>query len=469
MRRAPGIQAAVVRVATVLVACGALACGESQADGTPGTGGSGGAGNGGSGGTGGGMGGIGGVAGAGGAAGCREIRVISDMLPPGQFIYVPGSVGQMERETLWRDEHGLHFAWNVLISDTAGGSATGSRLVISTFDPASGEAVGHRVFPKFGFSGVARSPSGIVCMGGNWVDGSTITAGALLIDQKDPKFETFVPIYAGATDLPHVGWDGEAFALHFYQSSTGLEVARVSEAGQLLMQPAVFGAVAGYLTELRLSTDPVSGVSFAVSGQFVEKPWIAAHTRDGKPVPGTESLGGKILPVNGQLGQAISVAFNAVRAVPGGALVAWALTGNPDAMMITQQIDASLNAVGDAVLVKPTKVKSSYEEKDWLTIQEQPGGWWAGANGSYFLESVRRDAAGLTVENISSYEKVETGQEILNYRHLGSARYGDELWLGFEDQTSGLLPGGKLYQPYRIVRILPGCKYPSLWDLAKKK
>jgi hypothetical protein len=453
----PRARAVVVRVACVLAACGALACGEGGAEGGDGGGGSGGAG------------GTGGVAGAGGVAGCQEIRVISDMLPPGQLIYVPGSVGQMERETLWRDEHGLHFAWNAEISDAVGGSSIGARLVISTFDPASGEAVGHRVFPKFAFSGVARSPNGVVCLVGLVGDGTTITTGALLIDQNDPKVETFVPIYAGSTLGLDVGWDGEAFALHFYQSSTGLEVARVSEAGQLLMQPAVFGVVVGYLTELRLSTDPVSGVSFAVSGQFVEKPWVAAHTRDGKPVPGTESLGGKILPVNGELGQAISVAFNAVRAVPGGALVAWALTGNPDAMMITQQIDASLNAVGDAVLVKPTKTKSSYEEKDWLTIQELPGGWWAGANGSYFLESVQRDAAGVTVENISSYEKVETGQEILDYRHLGSARYGDELWLGFEDQTAGLSMGGKLYQPYRIVRILPGCKYPSLWDLAKKK
>lgn len=392
------------------------------------------------------------------------------MLPPGQLIYVPGSVGQMERETLWRDEHGLHFAWNAEISDTVGGSSIGARLIISTFDPASGESVGHRVFPKFAFSGVARSPDGVVCLLGLIGDGTTITTGALLIDQNDPKVETFVPIYAGSTETVHVGWDGEAFALHFYQSSTGLEVARVSEAGQLLMQPAVFGVVVGYLTELRLSTDPVSGVSFAVSGQFVEKPWIAAHTRDGKPVAGTESLGGKILPVNGELGQATGVASNAVQGVAGGVLVAWAIAGtNPDAMTVMQRIDSSLNAVGDAVLVKPTEVNGYHTTKRWLTTQEQPGGWWVGAGGPYFLESVRRDAAGVTVENISSYEKVETGQEILDYRHLGSARYGDELWLGFEDQTAGLSMGGKLYQPYRIVRILPGCKYPSVWDLAKKK
>ena len=169
--------------------------------------------------------------------------------------------------------------------------------MLSTIVPATG-AVEHRLFPKFLLGGVARSPRGVICLGGQLVEGNTITTGALLIDQNDPKVETFVPDLQRPVYVVHVGWDGEAFAVHFW-GSTALEVARVSEAGQLIMQPAVFGAAAGALPDLRLSTDSVSGVSFAVSGEFVKVPWIAAHTREGKPVPGTEATGGKILPVQG--------------------------------------------------------------------------------------------------------------------------------------------------------------------------
>jgi hypothetical protein len=384
------------------------------------------------------------------------------MLPAGPVKFEPGSAGQMERETLWRDEHGLHFAWNPGIIE--GGD--GLRLVLTTIDPAT-EEVSHRFFPKFFMGGVARSPSGVLCLGGQLVEGSTVTTGALLIDQNDPNVEIFLPIYSSDQRAVHVGWDGEAFAVHFW-GSTALEVARVSEAGQLIMQPAVFGAAAGALPDLRLSTDSVSGVSFAVSGEFVKVPWIAAHTREGKPVPGTEATGGKILPVQGELGSANSVAFTTVRGVPGGALVGWGTVGNPDAMVVMQRIDAALAPVGDAVLVKPTKQQGTDEEKDWLTIQEEGNGWWVGAGGPIFLESVRWSPAGVTVENLSSYELARSGQMILDFRHLGSARYGDELWLGFVDETANFSTG-KLYQPYRIVRILPGCKYPSLWDLLHEK
>ncbi|MBK7586725.1 MAG: hypothetical protein IPI67_41880 [Myxococcales bacterium] len=446
-----------------LVSSAALALGCSESSGTPASGGS--AGTGGMGATGGGAG-----AGAGGSAagaGCMEIRVVSDMVPTGAVKFVPGSVGQMERETLWRDGDGLHFAWNGWITDGTGGEATGLRLVISSFDPSTGQALGHRVFPNFG-GVVARAPSGMLCAAGALVEGTTLTTGALMVDLTGSKPEKFVPLYSGSVPIPHVAWDGEAFALHLWGSS-GLEVSRISEAGELLLPPSYFGVSAGVLPDLNLSTDAVSGVSFAVSGRFEKVPWVSAHTRDGSPVTGTEALGGTILPVQGDLGGAVSVAFNAVRGVPGGALVAWSLAGGgSEAMVVVQRIDSALAASGDVVLVKPTQYQGANEEKDWLTIQDRPEGWWVGASGPLFLESVRfAQATSVNVENLSSFELIENGQKILDFRHLGSASYNDELWLGFVDYTES--NSGELYQPYRIVRILPGCVYPSMWDLLHKK
>lgn len=79
------------------------------------------------------------------------------------------------------------------------------------------------------------------------------------------------------------------------------------------------------------------------------------------------------------------------------------------------------------------------------------------------LESVERSGAGLNVDNLSSFELTRSGQQILDYRHLASETYGDEPWLGFEDLTAGDSLGTP-HQPCRIVRILPGCVYPSVWE-----
>lgn len=454
-----------------LIAVTLLGCGSSE-DAPAGTGGSGNsAGISGCGGCGGGIGG-GGTGGVGdgglvdgGGGGCLDIHVLTDILPPGPLEWWPGSAGQMQRDTLWRDEHGLHFAWNANLAPD--GAIAGARLVLSTFDPGTGAAVDHRVFASFGFGGVARSPAGIVCLGGDHVEEAGVVTGALLINQNDAQVETFVPLYSSNELVLHVGWDGEAFAVHVW-GSTGLEVSRVSPAGQVLLPPTVFGVSAGFQPDLRMSTDPVSGVSFAVSGEFVPVPWISAHTRDGSPVPGTETQGGKILPVQGDLGQAKSVDFTTVRGVPGGALVAWGVVGNPDGMMVVQEIDAALEAKGDVVLVPPSQHLGFDEIKNWITIQQEPNGWWAAASGGFFLEGIRLEGNALTVDNLSTYELARAGQKILDFRFLASARWDDELWLGFEDHTAQG-SWGKPYLPYRIVRILPGCVYPSVWDLAQAK
>jgi hypothetical protein len=62
-----------------------------------------------------------------------------------------------------------------------------------------------------------------------------------------------------------------------------------------------------------------------------------------------------------------------------------------------------------------------------------------------------------------SFENVP---ELLDIRHLSSAQYGDEVWLGFSDMSHP--PSAEPTQPYRIVRVAPGCVYPSMYDVATK-
>ncbi len=213
-----------------------------------------------------------------------------------------------------------------------------------------------------------------------------------------------------------------------------------------------------------MSTDATSGVSYAVSGDGEDMPWIAAHQRDGTPVPGTEALGGAYVPVQADLGQATGVLFNTIRATPSGAVVAWATGSNPDAMVIVQVIDTMLQPVGGTTLVPPTQWQGYDEEKRWLTAQEVQGGWWVGAAGKSYLEGIGFDGGNLGVDNLSTFD-YETALSIMDIRSLGSAQHGNELWLGFEDNTAKDA-FSKIYAPYRVVRVLPGCVYPSLWDVA---
>lgn len=461
----------LVIVSCVLAAAaGTASCGESGGGAAGSAGSAAAAASGGTGGAGG-DGGSGGTDGGdtGGAASeCIDIHVVSDMLPQGTIEWGPGSTGQVERDTLWRDEHGLHFAWQPwVVSD---GSGTVAAFVISTFDPDDGKSVAHRIFPDFGFGGIARAPSGVVCIAGGYPQDGGVSSGALLIDQDDPSVEKFVPLYAGSKAFIHVGWDGDAFAVHAW-GDTGLEVSRVNESGDVLLSPTVFGVADGFQPDVRMSTDPVNGASFAISGQFKPVPWITGHLRNGSPIPGTEADGGKPVPYQAAtLGAAVGVSFHAVRAIAGGALAAWSVgTTQTDGNVLVQALDTNLNPTADLVFVPPTIHEGFAETKDWLTIQQQPDGWWIGAEGGLFLESVRLDASGISVESISSYELARTNVAPLDYRQLASASYGDaELWLGFSDLTAGD-SWGKPYSPYRIVRVRPGCVYASLWDLSKSQ
>ncbi len=222
-----------------------LGCGDTSKDGSGGSSGTAGSGAlGGSGGGGAGSGGVGATDGgvdggvdSGSAPACPEYDIATDLLPdPERFT--PGNVGQIERDTLWRDDFGLHFAWNPW-----GIKASDIVAVLTTIDPTSGKMT-HREFQDYWMGGVASSPDGIVALGVQHVEGwipqgPVRSTGVLLIDQKDPTVQTYVQVYPKDRVVLSVGWDGEAFALHV--AGAGLEVCRVSPQGDLLLTPTVFG------------------------------------------------------------------------------------------------------------------------------------------------------------------------------------------------------------------------------------
>ncbi len=144
---------------------------------------------------------------------------------------------------LWRDDKGLHFAWNPV-----GVGPSDMAAVITTIHPETGE-VEHRLFPNYWVTGVYCTSDGIACLSVAHLESITptglqvLSGGALIVDQNNPSVETYVKVTPENGSLSgkapvDVGWDGEAFALYF--RGTGLEVSRVSAGGDILLPPTTF-------------------------------------------------------------------------------------------------------------------------------------------------------------------------------------------------------------------------------------
>ena len=405
------------------------------------------------------------------ANGCIDIHVTHSSLPPdptGWSQRGPAIGVYSDRDHLWRDSRGIHVAWSATHADGK------IELVVSSYD-ASGASLGHRFFRsggRKGFGAVGVAPDGTVgiAVALEASDAGIATYALLVLRADDTSKEQTFPIpewaLGGTRSVVGVGWDGEAFAVHGFAADNTQYVTRIKADGSVLLAPTAFGSAYGYQHEIRYVTDPVSGVSVGVSGRGASVPWVTGHLRDGTPTPDPARIQGFELKPQGfkrDAGWAGGVIWPAVRAVAGGAAVAWS-HGDAGATVTTfiQTLGTDLAPTSDVIGLPGEKLTlSDYDYNEWPTLQARPGGWWlAGSNTGNVNEYLVANGALARRRLLVTYSK--GGRERYAVDQFESAAYNDELWLGFRDASNTT---GMHEQPYRVVLAKPGCSYRSMYDL----
>jgi hypothetical protein len=408
------------------------------------------------------------------AEGCVDIHVLPQLLPePDKWAGTGPPMGlSVDRDHIWRDATGVHVGWNVVHAD-----ASGVEFVVSSYNPATGALLDHRFFPKGGqkaFAAAVLATTGVVGLAISFApdDGGDPSDALLLIRSDDPSYEKLYPLPPWpdpVTILVGVGWDGEAFAVHGFGDNNVQFVTRIAPDGSVLLPPTAFGISYGYPDEVRYVTDPTSGVSFAVSGLLAPKPRLTGHQRDGTPLPDpTKIQYVKVVPqgVAADAGWEGGTTRPTIALAPGGAAVVWS-SGGGGPMPITtfiQPFDTALatgaNAIGiPGEPLPPPASAGMYDGNEWLTAQSTTGsGWWvAGTNTEDINEFIVDSTGKSTRRKLVTYSSATA--LAFGVSNFESAKYGDELWLGFLDFSS------QKEQPYRIIRAKPGCTYQSMYDL----
>ena len=100
--------------------------------------------------------------------------------------------------------------------------------------------------------------------------------------------------------LFHVGWDGEAFAVHaISQTSADVRLVRLSPEGNVVTPETAVGKITSiFQDESDIRTDPDTGTTWWVSW-ITGGVWLSGHLRDGTPLPGTEAGGGVLIVPQG--------------------------------------------------------------------------------------------------------------------------------------------------------------------------
>jgi hypothetical protein len=110
---------------------------------------------------------------------------------------------------------------------------------------------------------------------------------------------------------------------------------------------------------------------------------------------------------------------------------------------------------------------------DATTTQRWQQAWWVGASGTEGIHSVVTDGQSvLSRDLLVSYSpgqcyktdscKPFQGIHGGDMRFLDSLVWQDELWMGYLDLTAQGKPSPA--PTYRILRVAPGCVYPSMYD-----
>ena len=360
-----------------------------------------------------------------------------------------------------------------------------AQLLVSYFDSDSGDLLETLFFspiPENVTAGASRlrdtagSPVGDFAALLSFVDRSVPGNNVQLVVTGSPDGATYsewvTPWSSLEASLLHVGWDGEAFSVFsFNQADLSLRLVRLSVDGTLLLGPVDVGRVTSLQDNAYdFHTDAETGTTWAVS-DLSEGIWLTGIERDGTLVEGMDPVaGGMAVNPFGEVGSSRPrVTSNGDRV-----LVSWYNT-NPDETYYQEVVAGEL--VGETVVVlDPAASKPVQDRVPWV----RDDGWWlAHYVAIEGIQSLRFDGAqpeleGLLIDHDSCYLDSSclgvTHHDFLPARFLQAEGRDDDRWFGFWDRSDCFEAPGheELTCPYRIVRVVDGCSYPTAFEIAQE-
>ena len=413
------------------------------------------------------------------ADGCVDLRI------DGSALDQTLSSSAVSRTPFWLDAKGAHVPWLLLPDAQA--------LVVSTVGWNDLESVRHdqyEVFPKQipagdrGFFDAVGEPQGSFAIAWGFRDagGATTSQHVLLGDTADATSWTswspetqWYPAVAF-----HLGWDGEAFAIHLASSqSSDLRLARVSATRTLLNDVDRAGTVGpvGY-NDADFATDSGSGKSWMIfsASRGVK---LTGHDRAGSvaAVLG-DSAELAVLP-DGAETPNLPGSYPALAFDLDGLMLVWT---DSHSTTWLQHLDDSLVSTGPALAIPPEQLGDPErfppaELKD-KTAYRHDGRWYVAASNQHTVELFAASESEITdrwtILQSSRADDCLTdwGCDLLSIRSLEFAEWNGELWLGFLDYSENNVDEDPFMLPfqsaYRIVKVKEGCSYKTLWDIRRE-
>jgi hypothetical protein len=330
--------------------------------------------------------------------------------------------------------------------------------VVSSFEAQTGALLGH-TFLDFLGGRFAVGATGLA------PDETVALAGAVEGEGPDDPWWTAVVLYRSDTQQATlvklaptgdtsaavgVGWDGEAFAAHFFDGGT-LKVARVSKEGKVVLPVTEFGQPGGSFDWLRVKTDAVSGVSVSLSTSGGI--WVTGHTREGTALPKAGKVEGRLVEAQGKPAGVSwpEASDHADLGVYGGGFLA-VLSGNCcTPSTIIQPLGVDLWPSADARAIEATQVVpgvyESYRESTVVGSPEET--WLYGMEAELGVREVHVKGGEVTKRTVIP----RTEKTSFLGRIPSAVQWQGERWLGYVDHHAETVP-------LRIVRAREDCTYP---------
>jgi hypothetical protein len=361
-----------------------------------------------------------------------------------------------------------------------------NQLGLTTFDRVSGQQIDQTLFPvdlpgpaygRISSVAVGWAPSGHFLTTYLYrVHGDAEPTVKLVLGQVTSGNMQEIPFPWDSTHgISGIAWDGEAFVVHAYEAyGNKTQAARFTTDGTVVLAPASIGPVGPVtLGDYEFRTSSETGDSWYVGKTFGVLLLTGNH-RDGSPFPASPT--GDFLSIAPPPSNFCDsgIAHPSIAPTADGALVAWAAEFG----FCTQKVGLDLLPTGPLQFVHAPTVmdgnSSFIAHTDATTTQPWQQAFWVGVSGLRGIDSVLTDGQSvLSQETLVSFgpgqcDKTHSCEKYGgihggDMRFLDSLVWQDELWMGYLDYTSQEKPSP--FPSYRILRVAPGCMYPSMYDV----